>query len=67
MDKGKIIHLYDDTGWTCNVPCTFEQWTIYKQTARKEHMKIADWLEMAIIKGCESLIAKHEAEDKNAN
>lgn len=51
-----IIHLYDGTGWTCDVPCTDEQWALYKRTARKEHMKLADWLMMAIKEGVAALM-----------
>lgn len=62
MDRPKILHLYDGTGWTCDVPCTAEQWALYKWMARKEHMKVADWLVKAITEGAASLLAKHRAE-----
>ncbi len=57
-----ILHLIDGTGWTCDVPCTVEQWATYKRAARRERMKVADWLAMVIEHGLASLIAKHEAE-----
>jgi hypothetical protein len=59
-DVAKVIRLYDGTGWTCDVPCTAEQWATYKRAARKERMKVADWLVKAIHIGCESLIRQEE-------
>jgi hypothetical protein len=62
--KGRILHLYDGTGWVCDVPCTAEQWAFYKRAARRERMRVADWLRVAIVWGAASLIAKHEAKAK---
>jgi hypothetical protein len=55
----KILRLYDDTGWTCDVEVSAAMWDFYKRAARKRHMRIADWLEMAITDGAQSLLAKH--------
>ncbi len=52
-----ILHLYDGAGCTLDVPCSEEQWALYKRAARREHMKVADWLQMAVEEHAAAVLA----------
>ncbi len=58
-----ILHLYDGTD-SLDVPCTAEQWDLFKRAARKEHMKVADWLQMAVEEHVAAVLAAQEEAGK---
>lgn len=63
-DEGITIGFQDETGQPLRendgsrvrVHFTAVQWTRYKRLARREHMKIRDWLELAIEEGLKRMV-----------